>query len=247
MRMRDAMTKLPALLASSAIALSLVPGCSQPQGQQANDAGDSSQQQTDDSSRKVVSANPQGATEETVVTETPIDSEKPADSEKPKSDLTADRIPVASRLPEGRTMDEVADALIAYVAKAYPTRNVSSVEIYGNDSEGQSVWISYLIKFSDADDVGVEITCSAITAPFVQELDIIRVFGNRTYNVRNKEYKDAEPSDDGAEEAPQVSGQEFSGGRYVGNKTEGSPPDRVPVLVSDDHGNMVWVVPGDLG
>lgn len=222
------------------LVLSLMAGCAQPQGE-GLDGGMASDGFTQrgavrfDDSADAVSLPPMDE-----VTVTPDGTEIPSDSPMRKQ-ISVDMIPCVSQLPEGRTSGEVSSALVTYMVEHYPNVPVSSVELLGSGMEGDALWASYLVHLGGtAGDVGISVACTPKTPPVLQEAQLLKVMGHRQYDVFTKGYSDV---DDGGDDVPS---EEDSSEPAPGNeevRSELSPPESIPVLVEDDQGNKVWVVP----
>lgn len=159
--------------------------------------------------------------------------------------MTAGMIPVMSRRPSNCKMEDVAEEVISCVSQAYGSGDVLSVELIGNeaDSDGESARASYLVHLGDGRDVGVAVSVLPDGTPVAEEAVVLRVAAGREYDVRTREYREVADGDAG--QAETASNAQLAD-NPVGDKSESSPPDAEPLLVEDDDGNMVWVVPGDL-
>ena len=185
---------------------------------------------TDDSgnSEALIAENP---SEETVQTEITIDNEAEP------FQLTRQMIPAVTGLPEPRTMDEVAEALIKFMSVNHPNMKVSKIDLIGNGSTDysdanavNSFWCSYLLKSERKETVGVEIVCSKYMLPCVTELDMIRATDGNVYDVINNVYL-------AQEEAQKKSVEHQTNDPFAPNP-DGSIRRPTVVEVPDYQGNM---------
>jgi len=149
------------------------------------------------------------------------------------------KIPAVAGLPEPRTMDEVADAVIQHMAKEHPHMDVSSVEVIGSNTNeyseesGSAVsdfWCSYLLKSDSDETVGVEVVCSKYMKPCVTELDLIRATDGYVYDVIDNAYLLAE----------EVKARSTRNEPYdpFSTNPDGSLRQRTVVDVEDSKGNV---------
>lgn len=168
-----------------------------------------------------------------------------------RTNLTADMIPSVGDLPASRSMEEISEAVIRHMSEDHPYLDVTSVELLGgalNDYGGaqnavNDFWCSYLVHCEGDGTIGLEVTCSEYMRPYVSEPDFLRTSNGQAYDVSNGRYVSQDEVPQPSESASEAYADDPSHGY-----NESNPAPHTSVLVSDDHGNEVWVtIKDDLG
>lgn len=186
-----------------------------------------------------------------------------------KSDLGRDMIPQVPQVPDGRTVDEVTDVVLNAVTKAAGTDTVDSVELLSSqmidlpDGPSQGMRAAYLAHLRDADDIGIEVTCSAFAWPVAKVKDQLRINDSQVYDVKTKRYvlSEAEEGQGDTEDASDRQGDPTAPANELNPEdpftyydddgtlrplTESSGPHNDIVEVTDSQGNPAWIKMGDL-
>lgn len=203
---RGIVTKTLFMLVTVSLCSAMLGGCS---GREDTNQGGTGSLAADDDSTSVRLES--GTAEETPYTQTVSDADGSQDSPEGNETTGENRetgqkqaiqMPAASNLPPGRTSDEVAEAVTAYVEGNYPDTSVDKVELIGSGStpsqqnaDEEDYWVSYLATMATGNKVGLRVTCSSTTEPYVSETDTLTVSDGLVYDVTDDTYDSVDVQD----------------------------------------------------
>lgn len=170
--------------------------------------------------------------------------------------------PSLEDLPAGITAEDVEEAIRSYIKEHYPNRVAESQELIGEFTNGdENMWACYVVRLSNGEDIGLEVTYSHGEATQVTEERYLKSANGMYYDIQTKEYvTDLQvfgnnppegTGDVSATEEHQDAEQPTTPVVTVTSEAdEGlvdpSPTAHKPVRVIDDKGNEVFVKVDDL-
>lgn len=111
------------------------------------------------------------------------------------SSITAQDVPSASA-GEGRSTDEVRDAIVRHIQGGYGDATIREIRMMGAGSGASQwepdtidTWSTYLVTLGDGSEVGLMVTCSPTTAPYVTETTYLLCGPTLLYDLNVGRYR----------------------------------------------------------
>lgn len=123
------------------------------------------------------------------------DAQDPEQAAADASPFSPSDLPAVALVPGASDEDLVRQGIADYLSSHYPGERLELASVIGlgtTMSEGAETddihWASYLVTFVSRRQVGLRVTASAQTAPYVSESDMLPVSGDMFYVVGDARY-----------------------------------------------------------